>query len=77
MHEEPLPQDDPSAFYNDASYGMYDTVYDLFPDSPEVEAESSDALVPVVRSLSPNEEHDSCSRTAHGDLLIRAVEIYI
>jgi hypothetical protein len=75
MHEEPPPLDDPSTFYNDASYGMYnDMVHELFPDSPDVEAESSDALVPVVRSPSPNEKHDSPSRTAHGDLLSRAVE---
>jgi len=75
MHKEPLPLDDLSTFYNDALYGMYnDMVYKLFPDSPDVEAESSDALVPVVRSLSPNEDHNSPSRTAYGDLLSRAVE---
>jgi hypothetical protein len=75
MHKEPLPLDNLSIFYNDASYGMYnDMVHELFLDSPDVEAESSDALVPVVRSPSPNEDHDSPSRTAHGDLLSRAVE---
>jgi hypothetical protein len=47
--EEPLPLDNPLTFYNDASYGMYnDMVYGLFPDS-DVEAESSGALVLVVR----------------------------
>jgi hypothetical protein len=54
---------------------MYnDIVYKLFPDSPDVEAESLNALVPVVRSLSPNEDYNSPSRTAHRDLLSRAVE---
>jgi hypothetical protein len=50
MDEEHLPLDDPSAFYNDASYDTYsDTVYDLFLDSGDIEAEPLDALVPVVR----------------------------
>lgn len=39
-----------------------------------MEAESSDTLVPVVRSLSLNKDHDSPSRTAYKDLLSRAVE---
>ena len=54
---------------------MYnDTVHDLFPDSLDVEAESSDALVPVVRLPSPKEKHDSPSRTAYRDLLSKAME---
>jgi hypothetical protein len=52
MHEEPLPLDDPSIFYNDASYGMYnDMVHE--PDSPDVEAESSDALVSLSQTGLP------------------------
>jgi hypothetical protein len=51
IYDEPLPLDNPLTFYNDASYGMYyNMVHELFPDSPDVEAESSDALVPVVRA---------------------------
>ena len=49
-------------------------VHGLFPDSPNVDAKSSDTIVPVVRSLSLNNEHDSPSRTAYGDLLNRALE---
>jgi hypothetical protein len=56
MNEQAPPLDDPLTFYNDASYGMYnDMVYELFPDLPDVEAEFSGALVPVVRSPSPKE----------------------
>ena len=76
MAEQPLPVDDPSTFYSDASYGTYkcnDMVYELFPDLPGVEAESSDALVPVVRSPSPKERRDPRSRS-DGDLLSEAVE---
>jgi hypothetical protein len=54
---------------------MYNNiVYKLFPESANAEAESSDALVDIVRSLSPKERHDSLSRTADGDLLSKAVE---
>jgi hypothetical protein len=54
---------------------MYNNiVYKLFPESADAEAESSDALVDVVRSPSPKERHDSLSRTADGDLLSKAVE---
>jgi hypothetical protein len=75
MNAQPLPVDDASTFYYEASYGMYnDMVHELFPDSPDVDAESSDALVPVVRPSSPKENHDYLSRTAHGDLLSKAVE---
>jgi hypothetical protein len=49
-------------------------VYKLFPDSLDVDAESSDALVPVVRLLSPREKHNPLSRTAYGDLLSKAIE---
>jgi hypothetical protein len=49
-------------------------VYELFPDLPDVEAESSDALVPVVRSPSPKERRDPPSRS-DGDLLSKAVEV--
>jgi hypothetical protein len=74
MNEAPLPLEDLSIFYNDASYGMYNgMVHELFPDS-DVEAESSDALVLVVRPPSPKEKHESPSRTADGDLLSEAVE---
>jgi hypothetical protein len=76
MTEQPPPLDDPSTFYSDASYGTYkynDMVYELFPDLPDVEAESSDALVPVVRSPSPKERRDPPSRS-DGDLLSEAVE---
>lgn len=67
--------DDASIFYYEASYGIYnDMVHELFPDSPDVDAESSDCLVPVVRPSSPKEKHDCLSRTAHGDLLSKAVE---
>jgi hypothetical protein len=67
MNAEPLPVDDASTFYNDASCGMYnDMVHELFPDSPDVDAESSDALVPVVRPSRPKEKHNSLSRTAYG-----------
>lgn len=48
-------------------------VYELFPDLPDVEAEFSDALVPVVRSPSPKERRDLPSRS-DGDLLSEAVE---
>jgi hypothetical protein len=75
MHKEPLPLDDLLTFYNDASYGMYNNiVYKLFPDSPDVEAKSSDALMLIVRSLSLNEDYDSPSKTAYRDLLSKAVE---
>jgi hypothetical protein len=52
-----------------------DMVYELFPDLPDVEAESSDALVPVVRSPSPKEKRDPPSRS-DGDLLSEAVEAF-
>jgi hypothetical protein len=68
--KEALPLDDPSALDDDASYGIYN---ELFPDSPDVEARSSDTLVPVVRLPSPNTRHNSRSRVAHGDLLSSAV----
>jgi hypothetical protein len=75
MNKEPLPLDDPLTFYNDSSYGIYNNmVYEFFPDSPDMEAESSDALVPVVRSPSPKDKHDPPSRTAYRDLLSEAVE---
>jgi hypothetical protein len=75
MNAEPRRVDDASTFYYEASYGMYnDMVHELFPDSPDVDAESSDALVPVVRPSSPKEKHDSLGRTAYGDLLSKAVE---
>jgi hypothetical protein len=54
---------------------MYNAmVYELFPDSSDMEDGSSDALMPVVRSLSPTEKHDSCIRMAYGNLLSSAVE---
>jgi hypothetical protein len=75
MNAEPLLVDDALTFYNDALYRMYnDMVYELFPDSLDVDAESSNALVLVVRLSSPKEKHDSLSRTAYGDLLSKAVE---
>ena len=75
MNTEPLPVDNASIFYNEASYGIYnDIVYELFPDSPDVDTESSDTLVPIVRLLSPKEKHDSLSRTAYRDLLSKAIE---
>jgi hypothetical protein len=75
MHKEPLPLDNPLIFYNNALYKIYNNmVHKLFFNLPDVKAESSDALVPVVRLPSPNEKHDSRSRTAHKNLLSRAVE---
>jgi hypothetical protein len=49
-------------------------IYELFPDSLNIEAESSDTLVPVVRSLSLNEDYDPLNKTAYKDLLSRAIE---
>ncbi|RDL30348.1 uncharacterized protein BP5553_10226 [Venustampulla echinocandica] len=49
-------------------------VHELFPDLPEVDAESSDALVPALRSPWPKEKHSSHSETAYRDLLSKAVE---
>jgi hypothetical protein len=75
MDEETLLLDDYSTFYKDTLYRMYhNIVHELFPDSSDVEAESSDALVPVMSSPSPREEHDSLHRIAYKDLLIKAVE---
>jgi hypothetical protein len=52
--------DDVLIFYYETSYGIYnDMVHVLFPDSPDVDAESSDALVLVVRPSSPKEKHDA------------------
>lgn len=68
--------DNPSIFYSNASYGTYkynNIVYKLFPDLPDVEAESSDALVPVVRSPSPKERRNPPSRSDR-DLLSEAIE---
>jgi hypothetical protein len=74
MNAQPLPID-ALIFYNDASYGIYNNiVYKLFPNSPDVDTESSDALVPIVRSSSSKEKHNSLSRTAYRDLLSKAVE---
>jgi hypothetical protein len=76
MTEQPPPLDDPLTFYSDTSYGTYkynNMVYELFLDLPDVEAESSDTLVPVVRSPSPNERRDPPSRS-DGDLLSDAME---
>jgi hypothetical protein len=74
MNAELLPVE-ALTVYNDASYGIYNNiVHKLFPDSPDVDAASSDALVPVVRSSSPKEKHDSLGRTAYRDLLSKAVE---
>lgn len=46
-------------------------VYDLVSDT---DAESSDALVPMVRPTSRKEEHDFPNRTTDGDMLSKAVE---
>jgi hypothetical protein len=48
-------------------------VYKLFLDLPDVEAESSDALVPIVRSPSLKERRDPPSRS-NRDLLSEAIE---
>jgi hypothetical protein len=75
MNAEPLPVDDALTFYYKASYGMYnDIIHEIFPDSPDVDAESSDALVPMVRPSSPKEKHDALGRTAYRDLLSKAME---
>jgi hypothetical protein len=75
MNAEPLPVDDALIFYHEESYGMYnDIVHELFPDSPNVDAESSDVLVLVVRPSSPKEKHDAFSRTAYKDLLSKAIK---
>jgi hypothetical protein len=39
-----------------------------------MDAESSDALILVVRLLSPKEEDNSLNRTAYRDLLSKAVK---
>jgi hypothetical protein len=72
MYKEPLTLDDPP--YSITMYN--DMVYKLFPDSPNVEAESLDAWVPVARPLSPNEKPDSRSTTAYRDLLGGIVEAF-
>jgi hypothetical protein len=75
MNAEPLPVDNASTFYYEASYGMYnDMVHELFPDSLDVDAESSNALMPIVRPSSLKEKHDALGRTAYKDLLSKAVE---
>jgi hypothetical protein len=72
---EPLPMDNALIFYNNTLYEIYNNiVYELFPDSLDVDTKSLDALVPVVRLLSPKEEDDSLSRTAYRDLLSKAIE---
>jgi hypothetical protein len=72
MNTELLPVDDASTFYNEASYGMYnDMVHELFPDSPDVDAESSDALVPepgLAMSL-----HEAAAR-GHAAVVKRMME---
>jgi len=75
MNTEPLPIDNILIFYYEALYGIYNNmVYKLFPDSLDVDTESSDILVPIVRLLSPKENYNYLSRTAHRDLLSKAVE---
>ncbi len=75
MNAEPLPVDNALIFYYEALYRMYnDMVYKLFPDLLDVNAESLDALVPIVRLLSPKEKHNALSRTAYRDLLSKAIE---
>jgi hypothetical protein len=72
MYKEPLTLDNPPYFitiYNNM-------VYKLFPDSPDVEAESLDTWVLVIRPPSPNEKPDSRSTTAYGDLLSGIVEAF-
>jgi hypothetical protein len=67
--------DNISIFYYEASYRIYNNiVHKLFPDSPDIDAEYLDALVPIVRPLSPKEKHNALSRTAYRDLLSKAVE---
>jgi hypothetical protein len=62
-------------FYNNVLYGIYNNmVHELFPDLLDVDTESSDALVPIVRLLSPKEKHNSLGRIACGDLLSKAVK---
>jgi hypothetical protein len=51
-------------------------VYKLFPNSPDVEAESLDTWVLVIRPPSPNEKPDSHSTTAYRDLLSGIVEAF-
>jgi hypothetical protein len=54
MNAEPLLVDDASTFYYKASYGMYDDmVYELFPDSLDVDAESSGCLGTCSEAIKP------------------------
>ncbi len=62
-------------FYYKALYKIYNNiVYKLFPNSLDIDAESLDTLVPVVRLLSPKEKHNALSRIAYRDLLSKAIK---
>jgi hypothetical protein len=75
MNTKPLPINNALIFYNDVSYEIYNNiVYKLFPDLLDVNAKSLDALVPIVRPLSPREKYNPLNRTAYKDLLSKAVE---
>jgi hypothetical protein len=75
MNTELLPVNNTLTFYYKTLYRIYNNiVHKLFPDSPDIDTESSDTLVPVVRLLSPKEKHDSLGRTAYRDLLSKAIE---